>query len=55
VESHNPVVNQNQSIRTAGTVAAARADQYSPGPEVVGVRVRGKVRGNVKFSYLVFA
>jgi hypothetical protein len=53
VESHNPIINNPQDLRTAGTINSGRADVYSAQGEVAGVTVRGKVRGNVKFLYMV--
>jgi len=54
VEGYSPVVLGATNLRTAGAIAAARSDQYSAQPEVQGMAVRGKVKGNFKFSYVAF-
>ena len=54
VESHNPIVLTPQDHRVMGTVSPTRSDIFSTQGEIAGVTVRGKVRGNVKFAYLVF-
>jgi hypothetical protein len=53
VESHNPVVRAPMSLRLPTALVAGRSDQFSAQAEVLAVSMRGKVRGNIKFSYMI--
>jgi hypothetical protein len=57
VESHNPKRTPIPSQLRTGppTHAAASGDWFSPGPDLAGVSVRGKIKGNIKFNYLIAA